>query len=295
MRGGELEFSRKIGRKERRIVTPQQQRYPGIPKLPQRMERKTGRCPGADIARGTDLERNVAPGQFRHQCRILNGPDAMTNAFSANLDRVPDARSGRGLAGMACQTQPVSSRLPVQISEPDFRPSRFVAANTDGNDALLTVGSCQFKNRRGRFRTELPDRIENPEDFHIRLLPGGSSNGFKDGVEVLLLPEDDPDRDGDFRVDDVLNRQPLQQAARGQKIRVRRSEPAVDPDVSFDEAGKITVTVVAANLLYGQRGIDFMKRIRRYGPFEMDMQFCFGKTADEVAIQNILPAIINLR
>jgi len=259
------------------------------------MERKTGRCPGADIARGTNLEWNVAPGQLRHQCRILNSPDAMANAFSANRDRVPDACSGRGLAGMACQTQPVSSSLPVQISEPAFRSSRFVAANTDGNDALLTVGSRQFKNRRGRFRTELPDRIENPEDFHIHLLPGGSSNGFKDGVEVLLLPQDDAHRDGNFRVDDVLNRQPLQQAVRGQKIRVRRSEPAVDPDVSFDEAGKITVTVVAANLLYGQRGIDFMKRIRRYGPFKMDMQFCFGKTADEVAIQNILPAIINLR
>ena len=38
-----------------------------------------------------------------------------------------------------------------------------------------------------------------------------------------------------------------------------------------------------------------MKRIRRYGPFKMNVQFCFGKTADEVAIQNILPAIINLR
>ena len=117
----------------------------------------------------------------------------MANAFSANLDRVPDARSGRGLTGMACQTQPVSLSLPVQIFEPDFRSSRFIAANTDGNDALLTVGSRQFKNRRGRVRAELPDCIENPEDFHIRLLPGGSSNGFKDGVEVLLLPEDDAD------------------------------------------------------------------------------------------------------
>ena len=127
--------------------------------------------------------------KLRQQLRIVDRADAVADPLRADRERIPDALRVRGLARVARQAQPAIARLRVQIAKPQRGTFRLDAADADRDHSIAHVLRREIEHRRGRFRSPLARRVENPADRN------GTPRGFvrqrvEDRAQVLLLPQD---------------------------------------------------------------------------------------------------------
>src|ERR1700730_10541115 len=161
--------------------------------------------------------------------------------------------------------------------------AQFVAANPEGDDGFGSALPCGFKNARGSFGPELPDRVKDPVDAQAAAGKpfGGAEDRFKISFRALLAEKHDADREGDLGIDDALREQLLAKVASDQRIVLGIAEKRGDPLESLQELHEALVGLTLTNFLFrsgnavarGKRA----DRGRLDGTFKMKVQLCFGK------------------
>ena len=109
----------------------------------------------------------------------------------------------------------------VGVAEKLGRSFLLVAADADADDFAVVVANGKLEDFLRRLRTELPDRVEDPEqrDAEVARTPGTAAvQTFEDGGEILLAPEADSDRNVNLGVQHVFFFQPLHQPVSDQFV-----------------------------------------------------------------------------
>ncbi len=91
-----------------------------------------------------------------------------------------------------------------------------------------------------------------------RRLNGGDLRSLADGREIrfdiLHAAQHHADRNGNFRVDDVLAQKLFEQPSRDQRVVLRIAQKRSDPFENVDEAREIGISVARSNFFDGERG-----------------------------------------
>ena len=103
--------------------------------------------------------------------------------------------------------------------------------------------------------------------------------------DVLHAAQHHADRNGDFRIDDVLPQQFFEQPAGDQRVIFRVAEKRRDPFEGFDEAGEIRIVVTRGDFFGGELHAvasgQLHGRFRADRTFQVQMQFGFGKGVED--------------
>src|SRR6266550_3899468 len=166
------------------------------------MSRQVGYGSGRQVARDTDLERNVLIAEMAQQGWVMRAGDAVADAFGADLEGLPHRFRSTRLAGVSGQPQAARLCEIEHFAKPFGRAAGFVASDAEGDHAFL----------RG-LGAEVPDGVEDPEYLDAGF-GGGVADGFIDRGEILLPPKHDAGRKRDLRVLDILPLQAGQQTVR---------------------------------------------------------------------------------
>ncbi len=138
----------------------------------------------------------------------------------------------------------------------------------------------------GRFHSELANGVE--DEIHAQAALGeglgGRQHGFEVGFGDLLAEDHDADRERDLGVDDALRQEMFAEVAGDEGVVPRFAQERGHPFEDFQELVEVFVGVLLANFRFGEHypvgagesadglGLD--------GPFQMQVQFGFGKGGD---------------
>ena len=168
---------------------------------------------GAEVAGGTDFQRNFAIGERSDQRGTANGGDTVADAFGAeDVDGVLDLFGASGLSGVDEEMKAVPGSEFVDGAEIGERDREFVAAKAESDNALVLEFCSDAGDFHGGSGTELANGVENELDlgaiFRWRAGCKVAREDFLKGVEifgdVLLAEEHYADRESDFGVDHAL-------------------------------------------------------------------------------------------
>src|SRR5262249_48349596 len=141
---------------QRRIVGIQNDGNPGIEQLADRVRLERCHRSRSDIARNTNLKRNIKPPQFLHQPWIVHRPNSMADPFRTDRERVPHTLRIRRLSRVAGEMQPRIASTSVQIAEPYRWAFGFEPSDANRNYAIVLPLRREFEHRSRRFGAPLP-------------------------------------------------------------------------------------------------------------------------------------------
>src|SRR5262245_2353534 len=106
---------------------------------------------GSQIAGDANLQGDCGAAKVVNQTRVFDRTNAVTDAFRADIESVPNALWVRRLAGVTCQPQAAVSSFREEFAIPGRRSLVFESAEPYRDYAVLYVLRGEVKNRRGGF------------------------------------------------------------------------------------------------------------------------------------------------
>ncbi|HSU60898.1 MAG TPA: hypothetical protein VLI55_16410 [Bryobacteraceae bacterium] len=155
----------------------------------------------------------------------------MADPFCSNLKSLPHAFGACDFTGMAGEAQARLLRRAVQLFKPSRGPPLFIAANSYAHHTGFAEIFGQLENLHSSFWAKLAYRVENPADLDLAEISHFLADCLKNRLNSLFFPQNDPCRQRDLSVLNVLRVQLFKQPARGQGIGFGRAELARHPDV----------------------------------------------------------------
>ena len=127
----------------------------------------------------------------------------------------------------------------------------------------------------------MADGVEDPEKFEAAGFErfGGAKDSFEISFGTLIAEKHYADREGDFRVDNVLQEELFGEVLDDERIVFGIAEKGSDPFEGVEKAEEVRVRVAAANFAFGDAkamaGGEFGDDWGTNAAFEMKMKFCF--------------------
>ena len=127
----------------------------------------------------------------------------------------------------------------------------------------------------------MADGVEDPEKFEAAGFErfGGAKDSFEISFGALIAKKHYADREGDFRVYNVLHEELLGEVLDDEGIVLRVAEKGGDPFEGIEKAEEVRVRIATANFGFGDAkamaGGEFRDDCGADAAFEMKMQFSF--------------------
>ena len=245
---------------------------PASNSLPYRMGIERCDGSGTDVAGDADFERDLIVAETAHQSRVVGGTNAVPDAIGPEFDATPDGGRSVNLSGVRDERHPVLLRESEHVAKPLRRAADFIAPDSKRHDAVVLAFDGEFGDAHCRFVAEMADGVEHPSDLEWS---AGclASQCIEDGVEVLFLPQNYSDRNGDLGIDDILRRKLFETPPSGECVMFGCTQLTIDPLVGFEESRKVMETESLSYFADVQRRVYLDKSLRFYRAFEMQMQF----------------------
>src|SRR5271163_8686 len=167
---------------------------------------------GADIAGGTDFQRDLSLGEQIHEGRIIDRGDAMADAFGTEeFDGFANFFRAADFTGVHQAVQAQVASFVVGGAKFFSWYAEFVAADAEGYDFFRGGAAGGFNDLHGGVDAELTGGVEDPVHGQAAFFKrfGGTQDGFKIGFRPLLAEKHDADGESDFGVDDALGQEVL--------------------------------------------------------------------------------------
>src|SRR5262249_39909555 len=92
---------------------------------------------GYEIARDADFEGDLIVTEMAHECRVLNGGDAVTDALGAEFEGGPHGSRCGALTGVGGETEAGIAREGIDVLEPFGGTTLFAASDADSDNAAV--------------------------------------------------------------------------------------------------------------------------------------------------------------
>lgn len=246
---------------------------------------KFGEGAGAEIAGGTDFERDLALDEQVHQAFVLNGGDAVADAFRAkDFDGVANGLRATHFSRVRDAMDAFRCGIVEDFAKVGRWKRLFVAAEAESDDSGGFHLRGEARDFHGFFRTELAYRVQDPVNAQIGIFLVTSDGVENDGeirFDILLAKEHHADGEGDFSVDAVFGEQMqagifaeegvilgIAEVRRGPFEKIEEGGEGLSV-VALDDAGVIEFFAMTRGETDDLHGIE--------AAFEMKVQFSFGK------------------
>ena len=177
---------------------------------------------GLQIAGHANLDRNLPLGEFLDQVGILVRGQSVADALGTQVQRAPDRFRTGGLARVCGQTQPVFGAIRIYFAEQLRTGLALVAADPESHHVSILILDRQFGDPLRFSGSELPHRIEDPQQRHAEIARAlGSrprSRPSKIAAKFCFRYRHTPDRDVDLGVKHILCLEPLHHAIRDEFV-----------------------------------------------------------------------------
>ena len=243
------------------------------------MSGKTGDCAGFHVAGNTDFERDALGAEAAQEVGIVDGADAVADAFGAEVEGGADGGGAVGFAGMGGEVEAGILRVLVSVAEGRGGAAEFVATDAEGDDAVIHILCGQAGHGQDVIRPELADGVEVPPDFDGMLwLSFGLSgaDGLPDRVKVEAEPFDDAGAEGHFGVGDTLAVEGFNHAAGDERIGPWTAQALRDKLKAVKKAAKTVKSPDIIHHFASKRRIEQHYSVRVDCTFEMEVQFMQG-------------------
>lgn len=215
------------------------------------MFREGGDGSGADVGGDADFEGDVLGFEVFDEGGIVDGADAVADAFGADFEGLPDAAGIGDFAGVTEEAEAFGAGLCEELGVIAGRAVGFIATEAEGDDTIVDAGGGEFHGLPGAIDAPLADGVPDPVDAN-GALGGGFTDGLMDGGGVLVFPEDDAGGEGDLGVLNVLLFEALEKAACGDGVVLGSGEVFGDPAEVFEELGEVFVVVAGLDFGVGE-------------------------------------------
>ena len=219
----------------------------------------------------------------------------MAQTLGADAEGFPDGFGAGGFPGVVGKAEAGGARFGVDGAERFGAGAPFVAAKADADDGreLCAEFDGLADNTFGLGHGEVADCVKDPENGEAQFAFGavaGALESRKDGFEargIVIAPHvDDADGDVDLGMDYTLFCEVLAHAPSDEFVVVGVDELTGNGFEGFDEAGEVSELVDGFRGGEGdRRGVvapaEFDEGSGCDGAFKMEMEFGFGKSADE--------------